>query len=221
MERRYRKLVRKVRTYLRKEQRKNSFWSRFITEKAFCPSYWKWQRQSVSIGAGWGAAFAISPLPMQTIWAMLSCVWKKGNIPIAVLAALLSPPGFAFVSIPSQWLFGTWLLSFTPIESSGLSFEVVKNTVGEALKQVSFSPLKAITSEIGFWHLMLEFALGAVISCVVLGLFCYLATQGIWRVIAYFAARRKTTRLVKQEGNQEVDISSPHEENNDDSPANH
>lgn len=193
MEKRYRQLIIKVRAYLRKEQKKKSFWSRFISDKMFCPDYWKWQRRSVSIGAGWGAFFAISPLPMQGLWGAAACAWKKGNIPIAVLAAWLTLPGFTFFSIPMQWYFGSFLLDLTPIGNSGLGFDIIKQSVRETLDSVSLSPLMKITSEVGFWHVTLEFVLGAVLSCSLLGIFCYLMTQGIWRVFSFFAGKRKKT----------------------------
>lgn len=175
-----------MRDYLRKERLKDSFWSRFISDKTFCPQFWRWQRDSVAVGLGWGSFFAISPLPMQSLWAAGACVWKKGNIPIAILAAWLSPPGTLFFSIPLQWFFGSWLLDLTPLGTSGLSFDIIKGSVKEALNEYSLAPLKAITSEIGFWHALSEFLLGAVVSCTVLGIFCYFATHALWRIICLF-----------------------------------
>ena len=106
MEHRYRQLMRKVRLYLLTEVRKKSWASKFLSASVFDSVYWSWNRQSVATGAGWGAAAAIAPLPMQSLWGVFACLWRKGNIPVAILMAWLSPPGFTFFAIPGQW----WLV---------------------------------------------------------------------------------------------------------------
>lgn len=183
MERRYKQLVKKARIFLKKERRKNSFWGKLISDKFFCPDYWKWQKDNVATGLGWGAFFSIAPVPMQSIFGALFCVWRKGNIPIAMLAAWLSPPGTTFFTIPLQWFFGSWLLKFTPLDSSNLNYDMVKEGFTKALEQNSLSPLKEITSEVGFFHVTLEFLTGTIISCSVFGLFCYLTTHFIWKIV--------------------------------------
>ena len=91
MEHRYRQLMRKVRLYLLTEVRKKSWASKFLSASVFDSVYWSWNRQSVATGAGWGAAAAIAPLPMQSLWGVFACLWRKGNIPVAILMAWLSP----------------------------------------------------------------------------------------------------------------------------------
>ena len=72
MEHRYRQLMRKVRLYLLTEVRKKSWTSRFLSAKIFDPVYWSWTRESVATGAAWGAAAAIAPLPMQSLWGVFA-----------------------------------------------------------------------------------------------------------------------------------------------------
>ncbi|XBD76019.1 DUF2062 domain-containing protein [Akkermansia massiliensis] len=62
-----------------------------------------------SYGRRLGAAAAIAPLPMQSLWGVFASLWRKGNIPVAILMAWLSPPGFTFFAIPAQWWLG-WFL---------------------------------------------------------------------------------------------------------------
>lgn len=79
--------------------------------QCFDSVYWSWNRQSVATGAGWGAAAAIAPLPMQSLWGVFACLWRKGNIPVAILMAWLSPPGFTFLPFRAS---GGWGGSFFP-----------------------------------------------------------------------------------------------------------
>ena len=111
MEHRYRQLMRRVRLYLLTEVRKKSWASKFLSARVFDSVYWSWNRQSVATGAAWGAAAAIAPLPMQSLWGVFACLWRKGNIPVAILMAWLSPPGFTFFAIPAQWWLGWFLFS--------------------------------------------------------------------------------------------------------------
>ncbi|QAA69503.1 hypothetical protein C1O62_10005 [Akkermansia muciniphila] len=109
MEHRYRQLMRRVRLYLLTEVRKKSWASKFLSARVFDSVYWSWDRQSVATGAAWGAAAAIAPLPMQSLWGVFACLWRKGNIPVAILMAWLSLPALPFLPFP---LNGGWGGSF-------------------------------------------------------------------------------------------------------------
>ena len=129
MEHRYRQLMRKVRLYLLTEVRKKSWASKFLSARIFDPVYWSWNRQSVATGAAWGAAAAIAPLPMQSLWGVFACLWRKGNIPVAILMAWLSPPGFTFFAIPAQWWLGWFLFSLVGLPTSGANWQMLKTGV--------------------------------------------------------------------------------------------
>ena len=161
MEHRYRQLMRKVRLYLLTEVRKKSWASKFLSASVFDSVYWSWNRQSVATGAGWGAAAAIAPLPMQSLWGVFACLWRKGNIPVAILMAWLSPPGFTFFAIPGQWWLGWFLFSSVGIPTSGANWQMLKTGV----QQWSWAPFDGLS--IGM--VSLEFLTGWIVSSVVLG----------------------------------------------------
>ena len=175
---RYQKLVEKVHAYLTAERNKKGFWSRFISDRFFDPEYWSWHRRSVAIGSGWGAFFSIAPVPMQSLWGAGFAVWKRGNVPIAILCAWLSPPGFTFISVSLQWLLGSWLLKVMGVATSGLTFAAVKS----AAAQGSVSAFRELASDTSFTLVATEFVLGTLVSCSVFGLFCYGLVQAVWQV---------------------------------------
>ena len=162
MEHRYRQLMRKVRLYLLTEVRKKSWTSRFLSAKIFDPVYWSWTRESVATGAAWGAAAAIAPLPMQSLWGVFACLWRKGNIPVAILMAWLSPPGFTFFAIPAQWWLGWFLFSRLGLPTSGATWNMLKTGV----EQWSWAPFNGL----GIGMVSLEFLTGWAVSSVVLGM---------------------------------------------------
>ncbi|MBT8794847.1 MULTISPECIES: DUF2062 domain-containing protein [Akkermansia] len=183
MEHRYRQLMRKVRLYLLTEVRKKSWTSRFLSAKIFDPVYWSWTRESVAVGAGWGAAAAIAPLPMQSLWGVFACLWRKGNIPVAILMAWLSPPGFTFFAIPAQWWLGWFLFSRFGLPTSGATWHMLKTGV----EQWSWAPFNGL----GIGMVSLEFLTGWAVSSVVLGGLCYGLVQLGWWLGLLIKGRRK------------------------------
>ena len=149
--------MRKVRLYLLTEVRKKSWASKFLSASVFDSVYWSWNRQSVATGAGWGAAAAIAPLPMQSLWGVFACLWRKGNIPVAILMAWLSPPGFTFFAIPGQWWLGWFLFPSVGIPTSGANWQMLKTGV----QQWSWAPFDGLS--IGM--VSLEFLTGWIVSC--------------------------------------------------------
>lgn len=174
MERRYRQLMRKVRLYLLTEVRKKSWSSRFLSAKIFDHAYWAWTRDSVAIGAGWGAVAAIAPVPMQSLWGVFACLWRRGNIPVAILMAWLSPPGFSFFAIPGQWWLGWSLFNWIGLPTSGANLSMMK----AAVHQWSWAPFHGL----GLGMVSLEFLAGWVVSSVLLGFLCYGLVQLGWGI---------------------------------------
>lgn len=180
--RRYRELVAKVRLYFKREQSKKTFLSRFIPAALFKPDFWRWEQDTVATGMGWGMFFAIAPVPMQSLFAASFCVWRRGNIPIAVLAAWLSPPGSLFVIMPLQWYFGFWIQSLLGMSTSGLTYATVKT----AMQTGHWRTLWQLVEGMNAWLLIQEFLLGTILSCSILGLFVYALIQGIWSLTVLF-----------------------------------
>lgn len=167
--------MRKVKSYLLWEQRKDTKMGWFVRKvgmKIYNEHYWKWERRGVSLGAGWGAAAAVCPLPLQTLWGILACLWKKGNIPVAVLMAWTSPPFFMLFFTPVQWWLGNVMVRLTGLDGSRASVEMVER----AVRGCSWEPLAGVNIYVGLF----EYALGLVVSCSLIGLAAYGCVQGLW-----------------------------------------
>ncbi len=183
MEHRYRQLMRRVKLYLLKEKRKKSFMSRFFGAGIFNDEYWALSRRGVTVGATLGAVAAISPLPMQSLWGIAGCLWKKGNIPIAVLMAWLSPPGFTIVAVPAQWYLGNVVLEFLGLSSSGANWTMMT----EVVQQMTIEPLQ----HLNVWYIGIEFTLGWILSSFVVGLLVFLLVQSLWTLGAVIRRYKK------------------------------
>ncbi|MEM6315938.1 MAG: DUF2062 domain-containing protein, partial [Planctomycetota bacterium] len=57
---------------------------------------WQLNRKSVARGVAAGTFWAFIPLPIQTIGALLSSIWLRGNVPMAML--------FTWISNPITWV---------------------------------------------------------------------------------------------------------------------
>ena len=142
----------------------------------------------MATGVGWGAACAIAPVPMQSLWGIGACLWRKGNIPMAVLMAWLSPPGSVLVFVPLQWWLGWWIVTTLGFTGSGASLDIVKQALGVPgdsslwdvgswqIASMTLKPLK----ELSYLSCLGEFVIGVVVSASVLGFVCYLIVQGLW-----------------------------------------
>lgn len=172
MEKHYRRLVRKVKYFLLTEIRKKSWWSKLLAANVFDARFWSWERGSVARAAGWGSMAAISPLPVQTFWAILACLWRKGNVPVGVLMAWLSPPGFTFFAIPAQWFLGNYVCAMLGFEGSGAKWAMLE----QATKYMSLQPLDGLN----LYMIGVEFFLGWILSSIVVGFLCYGIVNCIW-----------------------------------------
>lgn len=186
MEQKYKALMRRVKRYLLLEKRKKSVVGRYVKSEIFTDEYWGWNRSSVTVGATWGAVCAILPLPMQTLWGIACCLWKKGNIPVAVLMAWLSPPGFLVVAVPFQWWLGWRILTALGFAGSGATWEMME----EAIKTTSCTHL----GELRYWMVGTEFCLGLVLSCVTIFALAWLLVQVIW-LLGGFPPQPKKTEI--------------------------
>lgn len=179
----YHNLTRRVRYYLLREKRKKSFTGKFLPRRIFDRQLWAWDERGIAVGAGWGAAWAIAPVPLQTLFAIASCVWRKGNIPVGVLMCWLSFPGYQVFVWPVQWKLGSLLLSWCG--DSGASLQIV----AQCAESIS------IACEAGGWEavcepmlhvrlgwLAAELLLGMLASCAASGLLCYAIVRLGWRI---------------------------------------
>lgn len=189
MEHRYRKIMRNIKAYLLTEQKKKSFLGKMLNYigrgRLYDERYWKWHRAEVAIGAGWGAAAAVSALPLQTFWAILAAWWRKGNIPAAAVMAWLSPPFFMFFFTPVQWFVGHYMLGFFPIDGSNLTYGTVK----EFSKMLYQEPMSSWTIEslenVNWLMGGVEYVLGHTLTCSIAGIGVYFLVHGIWLLMDF------------------------------------
>ena len=70
----YNKLVQKVDSYLRRKRSESRAWQVLLPERLFSPELWLWTPRGVATGAAWGTCWAIAPVPLQMVFAVLSCI---------------------------------------------------------------------------------------------------------------------------------------------------
>lgn len=174
----YNQLVQKVDAYLRTKRESSRLWACCLPEKLFTPSLWLWEPRSVATGAAWGVAWALAPVPMQTIFALLCSVATRGNVPMSVLSCWISFPGYQVILWPLQWYLGAALLGIFGL-GSGVDMELIRQAAAAAP-----DGLQAALHTLGSINLLIlcaELLLGCLISCVFLGLVVYACILLCWR----------------------------------------
>ncbi len=174
----YNALVERVDASIREQRRRRSLLGRLLPRRVFAPSLWRWERGSVANGVAWGVACALAPLPLQTLFAALACVWRRGNIPMGILACWLSIPGYQIVAWPLQWWVGAELLRVLDL-GSGASFELI----GEAVEHFadSYEAVLAPLQQISLPLLAAEFLLGCALTCALAGMLARSLVLLCWR----------------------------------------
>jgi len=188
VQQRYRKFVLATYRYLRHPNKRKHPVLGWISHRVFDRHLWSWHKKEVLGGVGWGLAAAILPVPAQTIFSTLFCIWRRANVPMGALMCWLSPPGCFVVVIPAQWYIGQQILHFCNLPSSPLTIESVKAAiVAMETQQQSLGWWQSLqhswtqlTSGVSFWQLISEFSLGLVVSCSLLGLLGWLLGLLIW-----------------------------------------
>lgn len=174
----YNGLVYKVDNYLRKKRQQSRIWAAALPEKLFSPSLWELEPRSVAMGAAWGTSWALAPVPMQTIFAVLSSIWTRGNIPVSVLSCCISFPGYQIVAWPLQWYVGAVVMSGLSM-GSGVNMELMKEAAA-AMPQGADAVL-AVFSNVNLLIFSIEFLLGCLITCTMLGAGVYGLIRLLWR----------------------------------------
>ena len=174
----YNELVQRVDVYLQQKRSTSKLWALMLPEQLFTPSLWLWEKRSVAIGSAWGTAWALAPVPMQTIFAILCSARSKGNIPMSVLTCWISFPGYQIVAWPLQWYAGAWLLSYCST-GSGVSMELIQQTAAAATE--GWRNALHLLSGVNLWILGVEFILGCLLSCALLGALVYGGILLLWR----------------------------------------
>lgn len=174
----YNALVRKADAYLREQRDSNRFLRAILPLRLFDEHLWLWERRSVAVGLGWGVAWAIAPVPLQTIFAALCSLWRRGNIPVSVAAGWISFPGYQVFAWPLQWWVGATILSALGT-GSHTTWEKIHDAA--VLLAEGWDAALPALEGIDLPLLAVELLLGCAVTCVAAGFAAYLLTLLIWR----------------------------------------
>lgn len=175
----YNKLVQKVDAYLRKKRAASRLWAVMLPESLFRPELWLWEKSSVARGAAWGTSWALAPVPMQTIFAVLSSIRTRGNIPMSVLSCCISFPGYQLVAWPLQWYAGSVLLGWLGL-SSGVDMELMRSCAAAATTEGWGAALQEL-KEVNLLRLCAELLIGCAVTCAATGSVAYSLVMLFWR----------------------------------------
>ncbi len=174
----YNELVERVDSYIRDQRARDTLLGRLLPGSIFSPPLWRWERRGIASGAGWGVAMAFAPLPMQTLFAALACVWRRANIPIGIISCWVSVPGYQLIVWPLQWWVGALLFRAFGCDS-GASIPLIANSAREFGNgwEAGIAPLREISLPL----LGAEFLFGCLVTCTLLGLLVKGLILLIWR----------------------------------------
>lgn len=175
----YNKLVQKVDTYLRRKRADSRLWAVLLPESLFRPDLWLWERRSVARGAAWGTSWALAPVPMQTIFAVLCSMRTQGNIPMAVLSCFISFPGYQLIAWPLQWYAGSLLLGWMGL-SSGVDMELMRSCSATVLSE-GWGAAFQLLSQVSLPLLCLELLAGCALTCALIAALAYALVNLLWR----------------------------------------
>jgi uncharacterized protein (DUF2062 family) len=148
------------------------------------PWLWQFNRKtvpkSVAIGVFWGFIIPV----FQSVGAVFTAIYFRGNIPVAVLSTLVTNP-----------------FTYAPVYI--LAYQVGTLVLGQSVDPASMAALEGgmlpIESEsISQWHkvgdIIKPWLLGLTIFAVVGSIGSYLLTIGLWRIAVIMRLRRKKQR---------------------------
>ncbi len=174
----YNALVDKVDAYIRDQRARDTLMGRLLPASVFSPELWRWERHGVATGAAWGVMMAFAPLPMQTLFAALACIWRRANLPIGIASCWVSIPGYQLIIWPLQWWVGALLLQ--PLGcGSGVSFERIAEAVQHY--QEGWEAVVAPLRDISVPLMAVELLVGCLLTCALLGLAIKGLILLIWR----------------------------------------
>lgn len=176
----YNELVHRVDSYLRRKRESSALYAWLLPGTLFREELWRWERRGVAIGASWGVFWAFAPVPLQTIFAVLSCIRRRGNIPLGVAFCWLSFPGYQILAWPLQWWVGAGALGLLfPHLTSGATPALIRQAavaIPEGWEQV-----RAVLGQVDINMLIPEFLLGCFLTCTGAALVTYGLLLCLWR----------------------------------------
>jgi uncharacterized protein (DUF2062 family) len=112
MKRRYLWLVRRAYRALRHPRLRHRDWWQALTQALFERHLWMPCRDTVATGLTIGVFFALVPLPIQMIFAGITAMRLKSNVPIAMAACWISNPVTNIPLFLAQLWFGNRIAEF-------------------------------------------------------------------------------------------------------------
>lgn len=145
------------------------------------PNIWHINRRSIAGGVAIGFFFAWYPMPFQMVCASLVAIWLRKNLPLAIIATLITNP----FTMPPFYFFSYWL------GNKLLGLGNVKPPEGRVEIQMSLEWLWTQLSII--WQPLL---LGCVVMSIVCSFCGYVLMRIFWRILVI---RRMKQRALKRE----------------------
>lgn len=166
----YTALVRKADAYLRQQREKSRLFRYILPLSLFDEQLWLRKREGIARGAACGVFWALAPVPLQTIFAAVSALKVRGNMPIAIVSCWISIPGYQLIAWPLQWWLGAEVFQLMG-GGSGASMATAKH----AAKLLCESPhlLASAFNDIYLPLLAAEFIIGCLISCTLIAFLAY------------------------------------------------
>lgn len=176
----YNELVHRVDLYLRRKRAHSRLYAWLLPASLFREELWQWNRQSAATGAAWGVFWAFAPVPLQTIFAALSCIHRRGNVPLGVAFCWLSFPGYQMFAWPIQWWVGSRALEWIfPHLTSGATPSLIKRAVKRLPE--GWEQVLTVLDGVNTRMLLPEFLLGCLLTCSGAALLTYVLFLNIRR----------------------------------------
>jgi uncharacterized protein (DUF2062 family) len=191
MERHYRRYARKFYRMLRHPRRRRaSSAHQWLAEKVFDRRLWVPERHAFMNGMAAGMFFSmLPPFTPQVLISVIFCAWRRWNIPVAMACCWVSNIFTMVPQIYLQVVIGMWTVErFIPGGGrAGEAYEKLEGLWGTWNDQGSTAAFQA------FWPqakailepLALPWAIGIVISGVLLAVVSYALGHGFWSTFAH------------------------------------
>jgi len=142
-------------------------------------------RRAVARGLAVGLFFAFIPVPLQSIFAAVTCIWLRVNVLVAIAACWITNPVTAAPIVYVAHAIGAFLIGPTELPPDAPASMAGKYSI-EALLQV-WAQLKALGE---------AFLLGSLVLAVAAAVTGYAAINAfwLWSVRRSFARRRLIRR---------------------------
>lgn len=180
MQEKYKKLVRQVYRYLRHPKRRGSGLAGWVATRVFDRRLWRLDERGFALGLAFGVVAALLPIPGQMFVAAALCIWKKANIPLAILGCWTTPPMTPFlVILPIQIGVGHWILSSLGLPTAKINLLNVLNLNAESPNFLKFKENVTLTLKEAIF-IAQEAILGVAVTISLGGLITYWLAKLIW-----------------------------------------